>query len=180
MSRGQGNAVALLVANVMSSLFELCNWINGTSSSTAIRESVFLFPIIEGTHLLAIGISAGMIALTDLRLLGVMMKKDPASKVMGAILPFTIWGFVVAFVTGGLLFWSEAAKSYRNPWFRFKLLFLLLAGVNALFFHTGIYRRMGTWDNDAAPPAKARMAGAVSLLLWALIIWLGRQFAYSD
>lgn len=164
----------------MSFLFDLCNWINDTNSSIAIRESVLVFPIVEGTHLLAIGVSAGMIAITDLRLLGVTMTREPASKVMKAILPFTIWGFAVAFMSGGLLFWAEAAKSYRNPWFRFKLLFLLLAGVNALFFHTGIYRRMDAWDNDAAPPAKARMAGAVSLVLWALVIWLGRQFAYSS
>jgi hypothetical protein len=164
----------------MSSLFELCNWINNTVSSTAIRESVLVFPIIEGTHLLAIGVSAGTIALTDLRLIGVMMKKDPASKVLRAILPFSIAGFIVVLITGSLLFWAEAAKSYRNPWFRFKLIFLALAGLNALIFHTGIYRRMNLWDNDDTPPGKARMAGAVSLLLWATVIWLGRQFAYSS
>jgi uncharacterized membrane protein SirB2 len=164
----------------MSSLFDLCNWINDSASSTALRESILMFPIIEGLHLLAIGVSAGTIALTDLRLMGVVMKKDPASKVLKAILPFSIAGFVVVFITGTLLFWAEAAKSYRNPWFRFKLIFLLLAGLNALVFHTGIYRRMNIWDSDDTPPAKARMAGAVSLVLWATVIWLGRQFAYSS
>jgi hypothetical protein len=162
------------------SLFDLCNWINATASSTGIRESVLVFPIVEGTHLLAIGVSAGTIAMTDLRLLGVMMKKEPASKVLRAILPFSIWGFVVVFITGSLLFWAEPAKSYRNPWFRFKLLFLLLAGLNALIFHLGIYRRMDRWDSDSIPPSKARMAGALSLILWATVIWLGRQFAYSN
>lgn len=164
----------------MSSLFELCNWINNSASSTAIRESVLVFPMIEGTHLLAIGVSAGTMALTDLRLMGVMMKKDAASKVLSALLPFSIGGFVLVFITGLLLFWAEPAKSYRNPWFRFKLLFLLFAGLNALIFHTGIYRRMKFWDNDNLPPFSARMAGAVSLVLWATVIWLGRQFAYSN
>lgn len=164
----------------MHALYGFCNWLNGTSSSTAIRESILLFPVIEGIHLLAIGVSAGMIALTDLRLLGVTMKKDPASKVLHSILPFTIGGFVVVFITGLCLFWAEPAKSYRNPWFRFKLLFLLLAGLNALFFHLGIYRRMNLWDNDPLPPMKARVAGALSLVIWATVIWLGRQFAYSS
>jgi hypothetical protein len=164
----------------MPALYDLCQWLNNTSVSTAIRESTWTFPLIEGTHLLAIGVSAGTIALTDLRLLGWIMKKDPASKVMSALLPFTIGGFVVVFITGGFLFWAEAAKSYRNAWFRFKLLFLILAGVNALWFHLGIYKHMDKWDSDALPPSKARMAGAVSLVLWATVIWLGRQFAYSS
>jgi hypothetical protein len=164
----------------MPVLFDLCQWLNNTNISVAIRESTVVFPVIEGTHLLAIGVSAGTIALTDLRLLGVIMKKDPASKVLRSLLPFTIAGFVVVFITGGLLFWAEAAKSYHNTWFRFKLLFLLLAGLNALLFHLGIYQRMDRWDNDAVPPTRARMAGVVSLILWATVIWLGRQFAYSS
>ena len=164
----------------MPVLFDLSQWINNTDISVAIRESTLLFPLIEGTHLLAIGVSAGTIALTDLRLLGWVMKKDPASKVLSSLLPFTIGGFIVVFITGGLLFWAEAAKSYSNVWFRFKLLFLLLAGLNALVFHLGIYRRMDKWDNDATPPSRARMAGASSLFLWATVIWLGRQFAYSN
>jgi len=164
----------------MPVLFDLCQWLNNTNVSVAIRESTFTFPLIEGAHLLAIGVSAGTIALTDLRLLGWIMKKDPASKVLSALLPFTIGGFVVVFITGGFLFWAEPEKSYGNLWFRFKLLFLLLAGVNALVFHLGIYQRMDRWDNDGTPPSKARMAGAFSLVLWATVIWLGRQFAYSN
>jgi hypothetical protein len=163
----------------MSFLLGLCQWLNNTSVSVAIRESQILFPVVEGIHLLAIGVSAGTIALTDLRLLNVVMNKDPASKVLGAILPFSIAGFGVVFVSGSLLFLAEPEKSYGNVWFRFKLLFLLLAGLNALIFHLGIYRRMERWDNDAVAPAKARMAGATSLVLWATVIWLGRQFAYS-
>jgi hypothetical protein len=164
----------------MPVLLELSQWLNETNVSVAIRESNLIFPIIEGTHLLAIGVSAGTIALTDLRLLGWVMKKDPASKVLSSLLPFTIGGFIVVFITGGFLFWAEPAKSYINPWFRFKLLFLILAGLNALVFHLGIYQRMDKWDSDAHPPSRARMAGAFSLVLWATVIWLGRQFAYSS
>ena len=163
----------------MSFLLGLCQWLNNTDVSTAIRESNLMFPMIEGTHLLAIGVSAGTIALTDLRLLNVVMKKDPASKVLGAILPFSIGGFIVVLLTGSLLFWAEPERSYTNVWFRFKLLFLAIAGLNALAFHLGIYRQLDRWDNDAVAPFKARAAGAISLVLWATVIWLGRQFAYS-
>lgn len=163
----------------MSVLFDFCQWLQVTDVSVSIRESTFLFPIIEGTHLLGIGVSAGTIALTDLRLLSLIMKKDPASKVMGSLLPFTLVGFVVVFITGGLLFWAEPARSYPNPWFRLKLLLLVLAGVNAAVFHLTIYRSMDKWDNDAVAPTGARLAGLLSLVIWATVIWFGRQFAYS-
>jgi hypothetical protein len=179
-SRNQAGHPLALGSTHMHALYEFCQWLNNSNIGTSIRESTLVFPIVEGTHLLAIGVSAGTIAITDLRLLGWIMKKDPATRVMSSLLPFTIGGFIVVFLSGSLLFWAEAEKSYRNPWFRFKLLFLLLAGLNALFFHTGIYRRMRDWDNEDPPPAKARFAGASSLVLWALVIWLGRQFAYSS
>jgi uncharacterized membrane protein len=163
----------------MQILFNFCQWLQETNLSTAIRESTFMFPIIEGTHLLGIGVSAGTIALTDLRLLSWIMKKDPASKVMGSLLPFTLGGFVVVFITGGLLFLSEPARSYINPWFRAKLALLVLAAVNALAFHLTIYRSMDKWDNDVVAPTGARLAGALSLVIWATVIWFGRQFAYS-
>jgi len=163
----------------METLFNFCQWLQNTNVSTTVRESTFLFPIIEGTHLLGIGVSAGTIALTDLRLLNWIMKKDPASKVMGSLLPFTLGGFVVVFITGGLLFWAEPARSFINPWFRAKLALLVLAAVNALVFHLTIYRSMDKWDNDLIAPTGARLAGAISLVIWATVIWFGRQFAYS-
>jgi uncharacterized membrane protein len=164
----------------MPSLLEFCQWLQVTDFSTGIRESMLVFPFIEGVHLLAIGVSAGTIAMTDLRLLSVFMRKDPASKVLSSLLPFTIAGFIVVLITGSLLFIAEPEKSYHNPWFRAKLLFLLAAGLNALVFHLTIYRTMDKWDNDPVAPMQARVAGVISLLAWATVIWLGRQFAYSS
>lgn len=163
----------------MSLLLDVCQWIQNTNFSVALRESILAFPVIEGTHLLAIGVSAGTIVMTDLRLLGVFMKKEPASKVMNSLLPFTIAGFILVFLTGGLLFWAEAEKSYHNLWFRIKLLFLILAGLNALVFHLSTYRRMKEWDLAPVAPLGARIAGLASLVLWTGVIWLGRQFAYN-
>ncbi len=107
------------------------------------------------------------------------MKKEPASKVLSSLLPFTIAGFVAVFTTGLLLFISEPAKSYGNTWFWFKLTFMALAGLNALIFHTTVYRRMAQWDLDEVTSLGARMAGVFSLVFWGLVIWLGRQFAYN-
>jgi hypothetical protein len=163
----------------MPFLFDFCQWLQETNISVYIRESSLLFPFIEGTHLLAIGVSAGTIAMSDLRLLGVLMKKEKASKVFDSLLPFTIAGFVVVLATGSLLFLAEPAKSYVNPWFWGKLSFMALAGINALVYHTTVHRRIAQWDTAVMTPTGARLAGVFSLVFWAMVIWLGRQFAYN-
>ena len=158
---------------------EFNQWLQDTSVSVGIRESIYLFPFIEGTHLLGCGVSAGTIAISDLRLLGWNMQKHPASRVMGALLPFTIAGFVIMMITGGLLYWAEPIKAWGSLWFKLKVVFMLLAALNALVFHTTIYRSMDKWDLDLNPPAGAKLAGILSLVLWALVIWSGRTTAYN-
>lgn len=160
-------------------LFRVCQFLEGTTLGTALRESTLMFPIVEGSHLLALGVAVGTIAIADLRLLGVTMRDEKVSDVLGQLLPWSIGGFVVMFVTGGLLFWSEPVKVYGSVWFRLKVLFLLLAFLNALVYHLTISRRLPEWDRDPVPPWPARLAGLCSLTLWALVITAGRTTAYN-
>ena len=62
------------------SLLEICEWIQNTPSSTAIRESLWVFPIIEGSHVLALGLSVGTVLWFDLRLMGVAMRHHTVSE----------------------------------------------------------------------------------------------------
>lgn len=160
------------------SLFELCQWINDTTIGTEIRESIWVFPIVETIHVLAITLMAGTIAIVDLRLLGVIFQNERVTKVIRQILPLTWLGFVVMFITGGLLFWAGAAKLYSNPAFRIKLLLLFLAGINPLIFHLTTYRNVAQWESLPQVPVRARMTAAFSLILWSGIIITGRAIAY--
>ncbi len=63
------------------SFFTFCQWLNDTSLSTTIRESVWVFPIIEATHVLALAVSVGLIFVVDLRLAGLVMQREPASEI---------------------------------------------------------------------------------------------------
>ena len=67
---------------------------------TGIRESVWVFPIVEGTHLLAIALSVGMLCWFDLRLLGLVLPDVPVSKVWQKVMPVAFVGFALMFVTG--------------------------------------------------------------------------------
>jgi len=159
-------------------LFQLCQWLNDSGIGTSIRESDYLFPVIETVHVLAITLLVGTVAVLDLRLLGVVMKKEPVRDVARQILPLTWVGFAVMFVSGFLLFWAEAAKSYNNPAFRMKLVLLLAVGLNPLIFHTTIYRKVDAWGGASVTPARAQLAAVLSLTLWTGIIVAGRAMAY--
>jgi hypothetical protein len=160
-------------------LFQMCEWLRDTAISVSIRESILMFPVIEGTHLLCIGASAGLIAISDLRMMGVTFKKYPLSDVFNGILPYMVMGFAVTMITGILLFISEPVKLYESIWFRYKLLFLVLAGFNALIYHTTIYRSRAEWDASPSPPMAVKLAGLFSILSWSIVIIAGRTTAYN-
>jgi uncharacterized protein YacL len=147
--------------------------------SVALHESQYAYSIIESIHVWTLAVFFGSILMVDLRLLGLTMRKVPVSEVAGRLLPWTIAGFVVMVITGSLLFSAIPLRSYQNIFFRTKMILLVLAGLNVWFFHSGIYKRVGEWDFHAIPPKAARVAGGISLVLWACIVVSGRMIAYN-
>jgi hypothetical protein len=164
----------------MPHLLHLCEWIYGTQLSVAMRKSVWVFPIIESIHVLSITVLVGTIAVFDLRLLGIIMKREPVSSISRQILPWTWAGFASMFVTGLLLSIAEAATNYYNLAFRIKLILLILVGLNPLIFHTSVFRNVSDWETSAVIPFRARAAAICSLLLWSGIIVAGRMIAYLE
>jgi hypothetical protein len=158
--------------------FEICQYIDSTRSSTALRESYYVFPIVEGTHVISLALSVGLVIWFDLRLVGWILRDQPVSAVFRPIRPFMLAGFGLSFITGGLLFWSLALRCYGSPFFWAKMIMLVLAGVNIAVYHLTIDRRQTEWDEAPFPPFQARMAGLISLVLWVGIITAGRLMAY--
>ena len=107
------------------------------------------------------------------------MRKVPASEVVDRLLPLTIAAFVIMVISGLLLFYAIPLRSYQSIFFRFKMLLMLLAGLNVWLFHSRVYPKVATWDVEGVPPRRARVAGAVSLVLWIGIIFSGRMIAYN-
>jgi hypothetical protein len=161
------------------SILSICEWIDSTAFSTSIRESIWVFPIIETIHLLGIAASAGTILFVDLRLLGIGMKRERLSDVLEQLQPWTLSAFLVMTITGALLFISESVKCYHSVFFQIKVLMLMLAAVNAALFHWKVYPEVDVWDHLPAAPGHARLAGVLSITLWIGIIAMGRAIAYG-
>jgi hypothetical protein len=157
----------------------LCQWIAESAIGRGILESVWVFPIIEGLHLLGIALSVGVLCWLDFRLIGLAFKDQPVSKVWSQVVPVAGVGFALMFVTGGLLFWAEAITAYDSVHFWIKLGLIHLAGLNAGYFEFVTRRSIQAWDSDPIPPLRVRVAGLASLVLWIAVITTGRTMAYS-
>ena len=81
--------------------------------------------------------------------------------------------------SGSLLFYAAPVREYQNLFFRLKMVTLALVVTNAWVFHRTVYRKVMDWDLYPVPPRGARVAGGLSLLLWAVMITLGRMIPYQ-
>lgn len=142
-------------------------------------ESPTAFPWVETVHVVAITTVIGVIAIVDLRLIGVASRSYSISRLTKALLPLTWIGFALAAVTGSLLFCSQPVTYFNNFAFRMKMVLLLAAGLNMVMFHLVTMRGIALWDRDARVPAAAKAAGVLSIIIWVLIVVCGRWIGFT-
>lgn len=152
--------------------------IEQTESSTALRESLYAFPLLEAVHLLGLALSFGLILLTDLRLTGLLLKRIPLADLLDQLRYYIFGGFALTFITGGLLFWAEAETLYNNLPFWLKVGCMVIACLNALYFEVKWGHRAAQWANQPVLPAAAARAGWISLSFWTLATIFGRSIPY--
>jgi hypothetical protein len=162
-----------------SSLFNFFSRMADSSWSVGLHESRYAYDLIESVHVWALCLFFGLAVMFDLRLLNWTMRTVPVSEVSRRLLPWTVVGFVIMVISGALLFSAIPLRSYQNIFFRTKMILLLLAGLNVWIFHSGVYRGVAKWDLNTAPPRAARVAGALSIVLWVCIVLSGRMIAYN-
>jgi hypothetical protein len=163
----------------LSTLIAFAQTLQESGFGTALSESRYAFPIIEGTHLIGLSVAVGLLFLVDLRLAGFFLRQVPAHVLLRQLLPAILVGFVIIFITGILLFISEAETIIVSKALPFKIVFLILGGINALYFEFKLSREPEFQQSVAAIlPAKIRFTGLLSLVLWVLVIVSGRMLAY--
>ncbi len=160
-------------------ILHFCEWLADTQWSIALHESIYGYAIVESMHVWALCLFLGMAVLLDLRLLGWGFRSAAVSSLIRRLLPWSKAGFAVMLISGVLLFYAIPIRTYHSVWFRLKLILLVLAGLNAWWFHIRTERTIEAWDTTREIPRRARMAGAVSLVLWAAIVIVGRMIAYN-
>jgi hypothetical protein len=164
-------------ASADNALHMWLQWLENTGAAVTMRESAWLYPIVETVHIIGFVVVVGAAAMFDLRLLGAS-RVLPVTDAARHLLPWSRAGLLAVVPSGLMLFMSSATALSINPAFRLKLVLLAVAGANALMFHRWPFKTVTAWNRDVSAPTGAKISALVSLALWASIISCGRFIAY--
>ena len=144
-------------------LLPFFRWADHTWISQWIRDSTWVFALIEVFHLFGLTLLLGTLTVLNLRLFGWGLGGHPLKSVAADALPWTFVGMAVSITSGILLFLSEAMKCYASVPFQAKMLFLF----SAIAFHFAIYRKVTRSDREPN-----RVWGVIVAVI-SVTLWLG-------
>jgi hypothetical protein len=159
-------------------MLETLEWIEGTALAGIARDSLYGFQILVAIHILGLIFSVGTLLWVDLRMLGIVLRGQSLSLIYRSLARWFIVGFSAMFLSGAALFAGFATSAYGNVYFRVKIVAMLLAAINAIVFHT-VLGRMPASADEGIPSGSVRMAGALSIVLWATVLVCGRMMSYT-
>jgi hypothetical protein len=150
-------------------------WLRGTPISEAIRVAPWLWPLCEILHFFGLSLLVGIAGFFDLRLLG-FMSRVPISAAW-TLMPWAKAGFALSALTG-VTFFIGAPDQYVNPAFYGKVLFLIVANFNAVYFEAIYRRQVEAKELDAVGPRALKVIAVVSIVSWFFVIYWGRMLPF--
>lgn len=161
------------------SIDDLLAAVEASRLAASIRNSLYLFPLIESLHVIGLSMVFGTIAIIDLRLLGIASTRRPFTSIASDTLKWTWVAFVVTAATGLLMFSTNAEVYFYNFYFQTKMALIAVSGINMLMFELTARRSVDRWDRNASAPSAGKAVAVVSLLLWISVIFLGRWVGFT-
>jgi hypothetical protein len=157
------------------SLLPFFQWCENSAAGETIRNSTWLFPVIESFHLLALAVIGGAVLVVDLRLFGFGLRRQPVAQLAQDAQRWLIASLLVMVVSGSLLFTSEAIKCYYHVAFWVKMSFLFLA----ILFTFTVRRKVTAADETRMSPLWSKVVAVVSVALWSGVGVGGRWIGFS-
>ncbi len=171
--------VDIALGDYFAPLQNLANYVSELPTSVSLRESQYLMPWVFVLHVISMCMFAGTILMMDLRLLGIGYMKTPFSQVQRKLFPWQMAAMLFSTATGLALVWGNPLNYVTNIIFWVKMLAMGIAGVNALAFHFITEYTLVDWDAGQTPPLGAKLAGAISIVLWGNVVIAGRLMPYA-
>ncbi|QMU30707.1 DUF6644 family protein [Adhaeribacter radiodurans] len=153
------------------------DWLEHSALAIVIRRSSWLYPALEIVHIIGIALLVGAAFLFDLRLLG-FSRHLPVVGLANHLLTWSRRGLILIVPSGILLFSTNAVALGQDFTFWLKIAAIVLAGLNALVFHTQTFPALNPSDKNYFLPVRAKLSALCSLILWTVVIACGRLLAY--
>ena len=160
-------------------LSPLWQGLENSSLGQYIASSTWAFPTIETLHVISFVVVLGTIVVMDVRMLGLTTTGYPLTRLSKDTLKLTWIAFICAAITGSLLFISKATSYAINPYFLRKMICMALAGANMIVFEFLTWRSVKNWDTGVMIPTATKLAGALSIVFWTLVVFFGRTVGFT-
>ena len=154
----------------------LIRFLKSTALSQFVVSTPWAWPVAETLHFLGLSLLVGIIGPLDIRLLG-FMKNVPVAA-LKTLVPWAVAGFVINLMTGVIFLAATPEQYIRNLSWWFKVLFLMIAGVNMLLFEMTQRPRMLAMGPGEDTPAAFKLIGGVSLVSWGMVLYWGRMLPF--
>lgn len=150
--------------------------LKATPLSHAILFHKWVWPTCESLHFVGLALLVGVAGFLDLRLLGAF-RQIPVYAIH-RLIKWAMVGFAINLITGVIFFIGAPEQYVDNVAWWFKLIFLAIAGANALYFETTQGRRVMAMGANEDVPVNFRIVGAVSLFSWFMVLYWGRMLPF--
>src|SRR5215472_17385862 len=135
-------------------------WCGNTWLGTAVRDTVWAFPLIETLHLLALAVLLGTVLIVNLRVFGLGQRYFSAAQIARQLEPWMLASLGVLIASGIPMAFSEPIKCFESYSFPIKMGLIVIGIASQLT----IQRK---WIvSGKANPGKAKCAAALSILIW--------------
>jgi hypothetical protein len=167
-----------IVSWFMSQVNAFSHWLTHIGLQAFVDHYAWIVPTCQSLHFVGLALLMSGIALFDLRTLGIG-KGLRLAPLFGKLVPLAMIGFGINLVTGLLLFAGAPYMFGHNLAFGYKMLFIALAGVNALLYPiTGVQRKVEALGPNDDAPVSAKIICGTSLFLWVGVMFWGRMLPF--
>jgi hypothetical protein len=158
----------------MSAIYRFFEWCEKSPLHDMIANHETGYPALETFHLFGLTLLLGTLVILCLRLFGVMLKQQPVAELAGELSPYQTAGLCLMLITGPLMVVATAERCYGNTSFWIKMALLVIA----LIFHFAYFRKLVRRDDANIAPGMAKLAAAVTLVLWFGVGMAGRSIGF--
>jgi uncharacterized membrane protein SirB2 len=158
---------------------EFSLWLQKTPPSMLIDKNFWFIPTFQTIHILSIAALFGSVVMMNLRIFMLAGRSRTMTQTVRRYLPWVWWALVILLLTGLGMVVGEPVRELTNPAFWTKMVLVIVAALLSLGFQSSVHRNVALWEVTHARRVGIRLAAVGVIILWCVIMVLGRWIAYA-